>query len=149
MGHLAQKTLVKKSVQQFIRAEPNTRFGAFLESGVCMIDIASLEAMFSNIQESTDWNIDGPMLWGYFFTDSSADTLRTLASELDQQGYRFVDMFTPELDDGQDEYYFLHVEKIEPHSVLSPHQRNQELYVLADRFGVDAYDGMDVGPATT
>lgn len=125
------------------------RFGVLMESGVCMIDIASLETMFSNIQKSTDWNIDGPMLWGYFFTDASADKLRALASELDQQGYRFVEMFIPELDEGEEEYYFLHVEKLEPHSVLSLHQRNQELYALADKFGVDTYDGMDVGPATT
>lgn len=114
-----------------------------------MIAIATLEAMFSRIQQSTDWNIDGPLLWGYFFTDSSMDKLHTLSSELEKKGYRFVEILVPELDEDQDEYYFLHVEKVEQHSVLSLYQRNQEFYALAEKFGVDAYDGMDVGPADT
>jgi len=105
--------------------------------------------MFSNIRETTDWNIDGPMLWGYFFTDKSPDRLRTLTDELERTGYRFVDMFMPELDEGQDEHYFLHIERIESHTVQSLHRRNEDLEALAQRFGVDSYDGMDVGPADT
>jgi len=27
----------------------------------------------------------------------------------------------------------------------SLHERNQEFYALADRFGIESYDGMDVG----
>jgi hypothetical protein len=42
--------------------------------------------------------------------------------------------------------YFLHVERVERHTPVSLHARNQELDALAKRHGIDAYDGMDVGP---
>jgi hypothetical protein len=29
----------------------------------------------------------------------------------------------------------------------SLHERNQQLHALAERFGIESYDGMDVGPA--
>jgi len=111
------------------------------------IDIQTIEEMFADIREKTDWNIDGPMLWGYFFTDSSRDKLKKLADVLEQQGYTFVELFIPEIDDGEEEYHFLHVERIEPHTVLSLHERNQQLYALAEKHDIDTYDGMDVGPA--
>ncbi|MGN7830804.1 ribonuclease E inhibitor RraB [Pseudoxanthomonas sp. 22568] len=110
------------------------------------IDIPALEAMFCDIREKTDWNIDGPMLWGYFFTDSSPVKLGNLRKVLEREGYSFVDLFVPELDEGQDEYYFLHMERIESHSVLSLHERNQHFYALAADHGIGTYDGMDVGP---
>jgi hypothetical protein len=37
------------------------------------------------------------------------------------------------------------VDKLEVHSVDSLHERNAQLAVVAARFGVAAYDGMDVG----
>ncbi|MGN6224584.1 ribonuclease E inhibitor RraB [Pseudoxanthomonas sp.] len=111
------------------------------------MDLPTLEAMFSDIREKTDWDIDGPMLWGYFFTDSSPEQLMVLKGTLEQQGYSFVDLFVPELDEGQDKYYFLHVERVESHTVLSLHERNQHFYALASDHGIGTYDGMDVGPA--
>jgi hypothetical protein len=102
--------------------------------------------MFENIRANTSWNMDGPMLWGYFFTDRSAEKLKDVVPKLEAQGYRFVDIFVPDLDEGEDEYFFLHVEKEEVHSVDSLHERNQHLYAFAEFNGLDSYDGMDVGP---
>lgn len=113
------------------------------------IDLPSLESMFADIRAKTDWDIDGPMLWGYFFTDQSPEKLKQLAGVLEQQGYAFVDLFLPETEEGEEEEYFLHVEKVEPHTVLSLHERNQQFYALADAHGIRTYDGMDVGPAPT
>ena len=39
------------------------------------------------------------------------------------------------------------VERVEKHTPASLHARNQQFYALADKFAVDVYDGMDVGPA--
>ena len=111
-----------------------------------MITIDTLQEMFDNIRANTDWNIDGPLLWGYFFTDRSEQKLNSLVPVLAAQAYRFVDLFAPELDEGQEEYYFLHVEKEEAHSVESLYERNQHFYALADLHELDSYDGMDVGP---
>ena len=114
-----------------------------------MIDLASLEDMFANMRADSGWNVDGPLLWGYFFTDRSAQKLQDLVPILEAQGYRFVDIFIPEGDDGhvdEEPYYFLHVEKVEIHSAQSLHEKNSQLYALAELHALDSYDGMDVGP---
>jgi hypothetical protein len=114
-----------------------------------MITLDTLQAMFDNIRTNTKWPIEGHMRWGYFFTDGSAEKLRSLVPVLEAQGYRYVDLFVPELDEGEDEYFFLHMEKEEAHTLDSLHERNQQLYALADLHGLVSYDGMDVGPITT
>lgn len=111
-----------------------------------MITIEALEEMFADISAKTNWDIKGEMLWGYFFTDRSENKLRAFVPVLEQQGYRYVDLYIPELDEDEEEYYFLHVEKEEVHSPQSLHERNQHFYALADHYNLDSYDGMDVGP---
>jgi hypothetical protein len=114
-----------------------------------MIELSQLEEMFQGIRKDSNWNIDGPMVWGYFFTDVSPDRLELLRNRLEHDGYRFVDMFEANVDEGEDPYLFLHVEKVETHTVSSLHERNSQLYALVDELDVGTYDGMDVGPVTS
>jgi hypothetical protein len=102
--------------------------------------------MFDGIAAATDWNLDGDMVWGYFFTDSNASVLEYAAKKLESQGYSFVNLFQPEDEGKLLPYYILHVEKIETHGVDSLYQRNTELEAFARENGLDTYDGMDVGP---
>lgn len=111
-----------------------------------MIQLEQLEEMFANIAAGAKWEMNRPMLWGYFFTDASRPKLEAAKCLLELQGYRFVDIFIPELDEGQDKYFFLHVEKEEVHSAQSLHERNCQLYAFADAHNLATYDGMDVGP---
>ena len=111
-----------------------------------MISLDQLEGMFANIADGAGWDMSRPMLWGYFFTDQSSEKLASVAERLAQDGYRYVDLFVPEIDEGVEPYFFLHVEKEEVHTPASLHQRNAQLYALADQYGLDSYDGMDVGP---
>lgn len=111
------------------------------------ITIDQLEAMFENIAEKTDWDLGGKMLWGYFFTHREPKALEPVRDELITQGYRFVDLYQSDAED-QDgpPLWWLHVESEEVHTPHSLDQRNDRLYLLAARHGVDSYDGMDVGP---
>jgi hypothetical protein len=125
------------------------------------IALAQIEQMFESVRETTDWNIDGPCLWGYFFADESEPRLRAAAAELAAMGYRVVEIFEVDGDDEDEEDededegedgdepggFMLHVEKVETHSPLSLFRRNEELYAFAERHGLGDYDGMDVGPA--
>jgi hypothetical protein len=111
-----------------------------------MIELADLEQMFANIAKKTPWDMSRPMLWGYFFTDPSREKLEAVVPELEAGGYRLVEIFVPDPDEGAEEYFFLHVEKEEIHSPASLHARNSELYAFAERHELDSYDGMDVGP---
>jgi hypothetical protein len=111
-----------------------------------MIELAQLEEMFASIAQGAKWDMSQPMLWGYFFTDRSREKLESVVLALERDGYRYVDLFAPDLDEGQKPYYFLHVEKEEIHTPASLHERNVQFYALADLHGLDSYDGMDVGP---
>ena len=115
-----------------------------------MISIEALETMFNDIRRDAPWNIDGAMLWGYFFKDDSEAKLRELMPALEAQGYRFVDVFSNASDANQTaSSFFLHVEKMEIHSVQSLHARNQQLSAFAEQHRIGSYDGMDVGPVVT
>ena len=107
------------------------------------IQLSQLEAMFSNMRAKAPWNVDGPLLWGYFFFDSNPSKLQQAAVELQASEYKLVSV---EQVPGRN-MFRLHVEKVEVHSPLSLHNRNTEFYALASKFGIASYDGMDVGPA--
>jgi hypothetical protein len=105
---------------------------------------------FSEIGRNVRWNARQGALergWaaalGLFFIDSSKEKLEKAATHLTAQGYRFVGIH--EADDGSTRV--LHVERVEQHCPKTLFSRNEELYGLADRFGLQSYDGMDVGPA--
>jgi hypothetical protein len=108
-----------------------------------MIDLGMLEDIFSGMRAKTNWNVDGPMLWGYFFTDRSAEKLEKAATHLTAQGYHLVGIH--ETDDGSTRV--LHVERTEAHSPQTQFARNEALCEMANQLGLDSYDGMDVGPA--
>src|SRR5215467_11466601 len=57
-----------------------------------MIDLETLNELFAGVRAKTDWNIDGPMLWGYFFMDHDEEKLKETATHLVEQGYCFVDI---------------------------------------------------------
>ncbi|PKL32457.1 MAG: ribonuclease E inhibitor RraB [Spirochaetae bacterium HGW-Spirochaetae-10] len=107
-----------------------------------MIERSKLVDMFAGIRQNTQWAIDGPMLWGYFFVDPNRDKLEGLGGLLAEKGYRVVEIRR----DDDEPIFWLHVEKVEIHDVDSLEKRNNELYDLAERLGIQSYDGMDVGP---
>jgi hypothetical protein len=50
------------------------------------IQLSQLQAMFSDMLARAPWNVDGPLLWGYFFFDTMASRLQQIASALAPQG---------------------------------------------------------------
>jgi len=108
-----------------------------------MIELQMLEDMFSNMRTKTKWDVDDPMLWGYFFTDPKEEKLQRAATELTAQDYDFVRIYST--DDGTTR--FLHVERLEVHTPETLFARNKQLDTLAKEFGLESYDGMDVGPS--
>jgi hypothetical protein len=106
------------------------------------IPLAQLEEMFRGMRNDTAWNVDGPLLWGYFFSDPDDTKLSIAAAELSSLGYRVVKSYRT--DDRST--FCLHVERVEHHTPASLHARNEQLSGLAERHGLESYDGMDVGP---
>lgn len=111
-----------------------------------MITRDDLQEMFDSTRAKAKWSIDDVCLWGYFFTDHDRDKLLSAAPVLEKMGYRVVGFLEPTPEDDDQNLLFLHVEREELHTVGSLDARNQELYRFADEFGLESYDGMDVGP---
>jgi len=112
---------------------------------IAVITLQILEEMFANMKANTPWDLDGDMLWGYFFTDPDPKQLEPVAKHLEESGYRVVSIYPAD----DNSIHWLHVEREEPHTAETLHARNQELYDLATKFGIENYDGMDVGPVTS
>jgi hypothetical protein len=113
-----------------------------------MIERAQLEQMFDGIREREQWDLDGPLLWGFFFTATTPEPLDLAAHELEAAGYRFVEIFStvPEDSDGP-ETWWLQVARVEHLTLDALDARNRELAAFATAHGLSSYDGMDVGAA--
>ncbi len=111
-----------------------------------MISRDQLQEMFESIRAKAKWSIDDVCLWGYFFTDRDRSRLLAAAPVLEGMGYRVVGFLEPAPENDDQNLLFLHVEREERHTVDSLEARNRELYHLAEEFGLESYDGMDVGP---
>jgi hypothetical protein len=105
-------------------------------------DREALVAMFDNIAKKTKWDMTKPMLWGYFFTNTTREPLEKCKVLLVGMGYRYVDLHE------NDKLWWLHVEKEEVHTVDSLFNRSNEFYKFAYENKITSYDGMDVGPIT-
>ncbi|MES3020602.1 MAG: ribonuclease E inhibitor RraB [Pseudomonadota bacterium] len=107
-----------------------------------------LEQMFGNIAQKSNWDMSKSMLWGYFFTNPSRRPLEVASEDLSKLGYRVVEIYLMDKENSKDpDQWWLHVERVEIHSVASLFKRNAELSAFAERFSLASYDGMDVGPA--
>ena len=105
------------------------------------ISLQQLECLFANIRARTSWNVDGELLWSYYFFDTSRERLGALGGHLTAEGYNPIGIHPV----GQG-LLRLHVERIEHHTPDSLHRRNAEFHRLAEACGVGSYDGMEVAP---
>lgn len=110
-----------------------------------MISLEKLEEMFANMRAQTRWDVDGEMLWGYFFTSPDVKKLERASKWLTSVGYRLVLIYPTD----DQSTHVLHVERIESHTPVTLHERNGTFERLAAEFGLESYDGMDVGPVLT
>lgn len=106
-----------------------------------MIPLNQIEEMFTRMK-SNGVNTDTNMLYGYFFTNTEPKKLESVADELKELNFQFVDIYQVE-----DSTYWLQVERIETHNAQSLFDLNKQLYNIADRHGISSYDGFDVGNA--
>jgi len=107
-----------------------------------MITLQQLKELFARMKADAPFDVQGELLWGYFFTDPSKKKLQPVAEELTKLGYREVGLYRTD----DKKTYFLHVDMVEKHTPETLDERNRQFYALAERFGIEAYDGMDVGP---
>jgi len=106
------------------------------------ITLQQLQEMFAGLRSETDWNIDGEMLWGYYFTAPAPEVLESVAETLSERDFDISEIF--ESDD--EPIFILQAERLEKHTPESLFALNADLEVLAAKFEGVEYDGMDVNP---
>ena len=106
------------------------------------ITLEQLQELFAGLRAQTQWDVDGEMLWGYFFTSTDKDKLERAAENLAQGGYDVAGIYQAE----DEPMFVLHVERVEAHTPETLFTRNQQLEAFASEYELDAYDGMDVNP---
>ena len=114
-----------------------------------MVDIPrdTIDQMFDRMRHKYRWDTDAPLVWGYFFVGKNMPDLESAAELLVQSGYEFVGIFPmeKELPDEIDQWW-LHVERVEHHTVDSLAERNARLNEFSAANRLLSYDGMEAGP---
>jgi cbb3-type cytochrome oxidase subunit 3 len=103
------------------------------------------QGVFDGIKKDTKWNMNSPMLYGYFFVSKHEFPLEVLGFILRMGGHRFVDIQK----DQKTEKHWLHVEKIQVQNLDSISEKDVRLKRLGEIIFLSEYDGWDVGPDLT
>lgn len=103
-----------------------------------MITIEKIEEMYSNMK-SNGVDITADFLYGYFFISNKKELLEKAIPDLEAMTFKFVDIYQSD-----DNNWWLHVERIESHSVQTLFDLNKKLYAIADKYRIE-YDGYDLG----
>ncbi len=107
----------------------------------------SIREIFDNARTEDGWEVEGEMLYSFYFIDEDVDKLEKLGLKLESEGYDFIDIF--ELGDEETGEstgeYLLHIDKVEAHTPESLAERNIEFSKLAGEFDIDSYDGWEFG----
>lgn len=110
--------------------------------------LPQIEQIFARVRDEAGWDVTGPLLWGFFFTDADPAKLSAAAERLTATGYRRVDLYAADTENESDPpRYFLHVERVERLTPATLHERNRRLNAFAAELGLDSYDGWDVSEA--
>jgi hypothetical protein len=112
-----------------------------------MISKEEMVALFDDMKQNAPWDISKPLLWGYFVADADQAKLEAVVPTLQAQGYQLVGIYDSKPEGGSPALWWLHIEKVEKHTVDTLHARNQQFYQFAEQHQLESYDGMDVGPA--
>ncbi len=109
--------------------------------------LEGIREIFATAKSEDNWNLEGEMLYSYYFVDESVEKLEKLGLHLQKEGYDFIDVFElgdEETDEPTGEY-LLHIDKVEIHTPESLAQRNVEFQNLADEYELQTYDGWEFG----
>lgn len=102
--------------------------------------MSKVEEFYENTRSRKDIDVSKNLSWGYYFSSIDKGPLeRVKELLLNEKGYSYAEIIKEE-----DSKYYLHIEKIEKHTINSLTQRDIELKNYAEEFNIESYDGFDV-----
>lgn len=97
---------------------------------------------FNHIRNTSNWDLNDDMLWGYYFINGSKFPLVLISWFLPVFGYRTVDITERK----ENKMWWLHSERIQTNTLDSLSTRDVRFQRLAKLAFNSDYDGWDVGP---
>jgi len=109
--------------------------------------IEGIKEIFDTAKNEDNWDLEGEMLYSYYFVDTDADKLEELGIELEEKGYEFLGIFELGEEDSEEPTgeFLLHIDKVEIHTPETLAKRNVEFSKLAEEKEIDSYDGWEFG----
>ncbi len=109
--------------------------------------LEGIREIFETATREDGWNLEGVMLYSYYFVDTDADKLEKLGLEFEEKGYDFIGIFELGEEDSDEPTgeYLLHIDREETHTPESLAERNVEFAKLAEERKLDSYDGWEFG----
>lgn len=108
--------------------------------------LKEITEIFADAKKEEGWNVEGEMLYSFYFVDKSIEKLEKLGLLLEKDDYDFINIF--ELGDEETKEatgeYLLHLDKTEKHTPESLTARNEEFFKIAEEYEVE-YDGWEFG----
>jgi hypothetical protein len=90
-------------------------------------------------------SLDRDMLWGYFFAGHKPAPLEKMRPIVEALGYTYVGILGPSQENDDPDLMHVRIERVEKHSATSLFRRCGELSALAEKHGLETFDGFDVG----
>ena len=109
--------------------------------------LEGIKEIFETARTEDNWDLDGEMLYSYYFVDTDADKLEELGLELEEKGYEFLGIFELGEEDSEEPTgeYLLHIDKVEIHTPESLARGGGAFSKLAEEKEIDSYDGWEFG----
>lgn len=108
--------------------------------------LQEIKEIFADAAREEEWNVEGEMLYSYYFIDETMDKLEKLAQHFENENYDYINIY--ELGDEETNEptgeYLLHIDKTEKHTPETLVDRIDEFLKLAEEFEVE-FDGWEFG----
>ena len=109
--------------------------------------IEGIKEIFETARTEDGWNLEGEMLYSFYFVDEDMEKLEELGNKLEAGGYDVIGIY--ELGDEETEEpsgeLMLHIDTVEIHTPETLAARNVEFAELVKEHGIDSYDGWEFG----
>ena len=109
--------------------------------------LKEIKEIFTDAAREEGWEVEGEMLYSYYFVDTSIEKLEKLGLLLEKEDYDFINIF--ELGDDESGEptgeYLLHLDKTEKNTPETLIDKIERFENLAVEYEIDSFDGWEFG----
>lgn len=108
--------------------------------------LKEIREIYADAAREEGWDVEGELLYSYYFVDESFDKLEKLAQHFENENYDFINIY--ELGDEETNEpsgeFLLHIDKTEKQTPEALVERVDEFLKLAEEYEVE-FDGWEFG----